>query len=148
MGTLGNTFGKKETPYGSGKNIWHEMKGAYPCGGNIVNYDDFKGAVIPAGSMCQFDQVANTITIVKATDVKTTSNSGGSVEPGKIKGLLQNDVYIEDGVGYATGSVVFAGEIYIDRVAEAIPAEVLAVLPMIVPIYEKTVEEEGDDEEG
>ena len=37
---------------------------------------------------------------------------------------------------YATGAVVFAGEIYIDRVAEAIPAEVLAKLPMIVAIKE------------
>ena len=90
--------------------------------------------------MCAYDQVAGTITIAKATDIKTTDNLEGTIEPASIKGLLQNDVYIEDGVTYATGSVVFAGEIYIDRLAETIPAEVLEVLPMIVPIYEKETE--------
>ena len=36
----------------------------------------------------------------------------------------------------ATGNVVFAGEIYIDRLAEAVPSAVLAKLPMIVAIKE------------
>lgn len=140
MGTLGNVFGRTDKSYGSGKNIWHEVKGAYPCGGSISNISDFKGKVIPAGSMCQFDQVDNTIKIVKATEIKTASQSGASVEPNTIKGLLYNDVYVESDVPtpYATGSVVFAGEIYADRLAEVIPAEVWAVLPMIVPIYEKS----------
>ena len=142
MGTLGNVFGRTDKNYGSGKNIWHEVKGAYPCGGSISNISDFKGKVIPAGSMCQFDQVDNTIKIVKATEIKTASQSGASVEPNTIKGLLYNDVYVESDVPtpYATGSVVFAGDIYADRLEEAIPAEVWAVLPMIVPIYEKTTE--------
>ena len=140
MGTLGNVFGRTDKSYGSGKNIWHEVRGAYPCGGSISNLSDFKGQVIPAGSMCQFDQVDNTIKIVKATEIKTASQSGASVEPNTIKGLLYNDVYVESDVPtpYATGSVVFAGEIYVDRLAEVIPAEVWAVLPMIVPIYEKS----------
>lgn len=140
MGTLGNVFGRTDKSYGSGKNIWHEVKGAYPCGGSISNISDFKGKVIPAGSMCQFDQVDNTIKIVKSTEIKTASQSGASVEPNTIKGLLYNDVYVESDVAtpYATGSVVFAGEIYADRLAEVIPAEVWAVLPMIVPIYEKS----------
>lgn len=140
METLGNSFGKKEESFGSGKNIWHEIKGAFPVGGKITNISSYKGQVIPAGSMCQFDQVKAEITIVKATDVKTTSNAGGSVEPGKVKGLLQFDIPVNSSTTYATGSVVFAGEIYADRLAEAIPAEVLAVLPMIVPIYEKSTE--------
>ena len=140
MGTLGNVFGRTDKNYGSGKNIWHEVRGAYPCGGSISNISEFKGKVIPAGSMCQFDQVDNTIKIVKATEIKTASQASASVEPNTIKGLLYNDVYVESDVPtpYATGSVVFAGEIYADRLAEVIPAEVWAVLPMIVPIYEKS----------
>lgn len=138
MASLGNTFGLKETSYGSGKTIWHEVKGAYPCGGNITNIASFKGQVIPAGSMCQFDQVANTITIVKASEIKTTEQAGASILPATIKGLLYNDVYVENDSTFCTGSVVFAGEVYVDRLAEAIPAEVLAVLPMIVPINETT----------
>lgn len=93
--------------------------------------------MIPAGSMCQFDQANNTIKIIKSSEIKLTSG-GGSVEPKTIKGLLQNDVYVKNSTTYATGSVVFAGEIYADRLAEAIPDEVWAVLPMIVPINEKS----------
>lgn len=140
MGTLGNVFGRTDKNYGSGKNIWHEVRGAYPCGGSISNISNFKGKVIPAGSMCQFDQVDNTIKIVKASEIKTASQIGASIEPNTIKGLLYNDVYVESDVPtpYATGSVVFAGEIYADRLAEVVPAEVWAVLPMIVPIHEKS----------
>lgn len=141
MASLGNTFGLKETSYGSGKTIWHEVKGAYPCGGNITNIASYKGKVIPAGSMCQFDQVANTITIVKASEIKTASQTGASIEPATIKGLLYNDVYVENDSTFCTGSVVFAGEVYADRLAEAVPAEVWAVLPMIVPINETSPEE-------
>lgn len=140
-GTLGNVFGRTEESFNSGKNIWHEVKGAYPCGGTISNIADYKGKVIPAGSMCQFDQVANTIKIIKASEIKLTSG-GGAVEPNTIKGLLYNDVYAPSDITtpVATGSVVFAGEIYADRLAEEIPTEVWAVLPMIVPIHEKTTE--------
>ena len=90
-----------------------------------------EGDVIPAGSMCALDQVAHTITIVKAGDTENLAN---------VNGLLQNDIYVDAAVkgeyGNATGNVVFAGEIYIDRLAEAVPAEVLAKLPMIVAIKE------------
>lgn len=137
MGSF-NTFGRTEKTYGSGKNIWHEIKGSYPCGGKVDLTGYSVGDVIPSGSMCVFDQVANTITIAKAADIKTTANTNGTVDPGKVNGLLQNDIYYEEGTTYATGNVVFAGEIYIDRVKEEIPDEVLKLLPMIVPIKEKT----------
>ncbi len=137
METLGNSFRKKEESFGSGKNIWHEIKGAYPCGGKITNISDFVSqGVIPSGSMCQFDQVKNEIKIIKSAEIKLT-DGGGEVEPNTIKGLLQNDVYVKSDTTFATGSVVFAGEIYSDRCAEKIPAEVFAALPMIVPIREK-----------
>lgn len=140
MQTLGNSFWTKEESFGSGKNVWHEIKGAFPVGGKITNIASFQGQVIPAGSMCAYDAAKAEITIAKSTDIKTTSNAGGTIEPAKVKGLLQFDVPVNNQTTYATGSVVFAGEIYADRLAEAIPAEVMAVLPMIVPIYEKTTD--------
>lgn len=132
MGSF-NTFGKTSKAYGSGKNIWHEIKGAYPVGGTIANLTDYNvGDVIPSGSMCALDQAAHTITIVKASDSENLA---------KVNGLLQNDIYIDEAVkgenGNATGNVVFAGEIYIDRLEEEVPASVLAQLPMIVAIKEK-----------
>ena len=131
MGSF-NTFGKTSKAYGSGKNIWHEIKGAYPVGGTIANLADYKaGDVIPAGSMCALDQAAHTITIVKASDADSLAN---------VNGLLQNDIYVDEAVkgeyGNATGNVVFAGEVYIDRLEGEVPAEVLAKLPMIVAIKE------------
>ena len=107
-------------------------------GGVISNLADFSDyEVIPSGSMCVYDQKAKTIKIVKASDVKTTSNAGGGVEPNTVNGLLQHDIYNHRDTEQATGSVVFAGEIYVDRCKEKIPDEVLANLPMIVPIREK-----------
>ena len=48
MGSF-NTFGKTSKAYGQGKNIWHEIKGAYPVGGTIANLSAYKaGDVIPA----------------------------------------------------------------------------------------------------
>lgn len=131
MGSF-NTFGKTSKAYGAGKNIWHEIKGAYPVGGTILGLADIAvGTVIPAGSMCILNQVAHTITIVKAADTDNLAN---------VNGLLQNDIYVDEAVkgenGNATGNVVFAGEIYVDRLEEAIPATVLANLPMIVAIKE------------
>lgn len=130
MSTLGNVFGRTSKSYEGGKNIWHEVKGQYPVGGKIVNASEFAGKVIPAGSMCKYDPVAAEITIVK--------NADAVAEASNIKGLLYHDVYVDADLTdvYATGAVVFAGEIYIDRVAEAIPAEVLAKLPMVVAIKE------------
>ena len=136
MGSF-NTFGRTSKTYGSGKNIWHEMRGSYPVGGKIDLTDFNVGDVIPSGSMCVYDHSAKTIKIVKTSDVKTEANTGGTVEPNTINGLLGYDVYYENGVDYATGNVVFAGEIYIDRCEEDVPSEVLANLPMIVPIREK-----------
>lgn len=129
MGSF-NTFGKTSKSYGSGKNVWHEIKGAYPVGGTIANLADYEvGDVIPAGSMCVLDQAAHTITIV---------GEGGATD--NVNGLLQNDIYVDEGVkgenGNATGNVVFAGEIYIDRLEVAVPDTVLAKLPMIVAIKE------------
>ena len=139
MSTLGNVFGKTSKEYGGGKNIWHEVKGQFPVGGNIKNISTYIGSVIPSGSMCKLDQAKGEITIVKASEVKTATQESGTVEPSTIKGLLYHDVYVDADLEspYATGAVVFAGEIYIDRLAEEIPDEVLAVLPMIVPIHEK-----------
>ncbi len=130
MSTLGNVFGRTSKSYEGGKNIWHEVKGQYPVGGKITNASEYAGKVIPAGSMCKYDSVNAEITIVKNADAVS--------EAANIKGLLYHDVYVDADLtdAYATGAVVFAGEIYIDRVAEAIPAEVLAKLPMIVAIKE------------
>ena len=140
MGSF-NSFGSTSKTYGSGKNIWHEISGEYPVGGMISNLSDFTlGTVIPSGSMCVYDEVNATIKIAKASDIKTATNTTGTVEPKDVKGLLKEDIYVDSAVmgtnGAATGCVVYAGEIYINRCAETVPDEVLGVLPQIVTIKE------------
>lgn len=133
-----NTFGSTSKKYGGGKNIWYEVKDKWPGGCIIKNLSSFKsGTVIPAGSMVAFDHAKHEGTIVKNAEVKTTSNASGTVEPSKINGLLENDIYVEEGTTVATGTVVYAGKIYADRLSEEIPNEVFSVLTEILPIREK-----------
>lgn len=130
-----NTFGKRSREFGGGKNIWYEISGKYPGGGSVTNLSDFE-CVIPAGSMVVFDHAKHQAKIVKAADVKTAKNTGGTVEPKTINGLLENDIWLEEGTTYATATVVFAGKIYSDRVEETIPDEVFANLPEIHALKE------------
>lgn len=135
MGSF-NSFGSTSKTYGSGKNVWHEISGAYPVGGTITNLSDFaSGSVIPSGSMCVYDPVAATIKIATAAAI-----TAGTVTAASVNGLLKEDIYVDDAVkgtnGAATGCVVYAGELYVNRCSETIPSAVLAVLPQIVTIKE------------
>lgn len=133
-----NTFGAKSQEFGGGKMVWHAIDGKYPGGGSVSNLSSFtEGQVIPAGSMCVFDHAKHTCKIVKATDIKTSSNSGGTVKPEDVNGLTENDIWYEKGTTYATATIVYAGLIYSDRLAEAIPAEVWANLSAIKQLKEK-----------
>ena len=132
MGSF-NTYGKTSKEFGSGKNIWLQVKGIHRCGGNIDLTGYKTGDVIPAGSMCTLDVMGGSIKIVKASEIGTAE---GKTSPILIKGLLYNDIYVEDGTTYATGAVVYHGEIFADRLAEAVPVEVKAVLPQIVFVNE------------
>lgn len=91
-----NTFGSSKKEFGSGKNVWYEVTGKWPGGGSVTNLSDFdENDVIPAGSMVVFDHAKHQAKIVKATDVKTATNTGGTVEPKTINGLLENDIWVE-----------------------------------------------------
>lgn len=134
---LGNAFGRYEKSYNSGKNIWYKVDGVHP-GGGLVDLSGYKaGDVIPAGSMVVFDQVAGTARIAAATDITTAENAAGTVAPESVRGLLANDIYVREGATAGTATVVYAGAIYSDRLAVEIPAEVWAVLPLIVKVLEK-----------
>lgn len=133
---FGNTFGTTSKTYGGSKNIWHEIKGSYPIGGTVDLTDYGIGDVIPAGSMCYLDMSDHTV------EIKHYTAPEGTDEPvyPTVNGLLKNDIYVDaaakSSTGAATATVVFAGEIYADRLAEEIPDAVFATLPMIVPIRE------------
>lgn len=107
MGTIGNTFDSKTTNYGKAKKVWREIKAQYPSGGTIVNASDFVAeGKVPSGTAVKFDMSAKTITAYKADEIKS-----GDVSELGINGHLQEDAVVENGT-IATGTVIYAGELY------------------------------------
>ena len=128
---FGNSFGTTSKEFAAGKYIWHEVKAKYPVGG-VVDLSSYAvGDVIPAGSMLYFNQSTKAVSVILASDTAGLAN---------VNGLLENDIFVDEAAkgtyGAVTATPVYAGEIYIDRVAQAIPDSVLANLPQIVAIHE------------
>lgn len=118
-----NTIGGYSAEIGGNLVVWVRVDRVEHFGGNLNVEDCKEGDVIPAGSMLIFDQQANTIEVVKASDAAKLE---------KVNGLLYNDVCIPSNPVLATGAIVTSGKIYADRAgAEGIPPSVEKNLPMI-----------------
>lgn len=128
---FGNTFDKGTFHMGHAKKVWREIRHRFPAGGTISNVADWvvKGKV-PAGTPIKFDASANTITaytdaaIKGASDVKTLG----------INAYLQEDAVIKDANTIATGTAIYAGEIYEYMFDAAVVAKLktLTTVPQIV----------------
>jgi hypothetical protein len=122
-----NTYGKRSKTIGGSTPVWLEVHGIDRSGGTIDISGLSVGDVIPAGSMCYLDTMGGTLQIIKDTD---------AADLGKVNGLLFNDVSIEEGDTYATGAVVYSGNVYADRIPP-VPDSVKGQLPMIRFTYER-----------
>jgi len=123
-----NTYGSTTKEFGGGLPVWIEVFRNMQSGGNIDISGLSVGDTIPAGSMCYLDYAGGTLQIVKDTDPQTDLE--------KVNGLLFNDVHIFEGDTYATGAVVFAGNVYAERISE-VPEDVQKQLTMIKFTYER-----------
>lgn len=127
---FGHSFGTTAKQWGSGKNIWHEVKAAYPVGGTLDVSAYAAGTVIPAGTFMALDQ-KNHVLVEKS---KIAAYEGGTL----VYGITHNDILIDDAAKSSTGAVtatlVYEGEIYASRTD--LVADDLAKCPQIVPIYE------------
>lgn len=134
-----NTIGSYSASFGGNHVVWVRVERVEHFGGNLDVSKYQPGDIIPAGSMLIFDQVANTVTVVKATDTDKLE---------KVNGLLFNDVCIPSNSVLATGAIVTSGKIYADRAGvDGIPPSVEKNLPMISFIREGAeYASEGDDE--
>lgn len=128
---FGHSFGT--TPfkeYGGGKNIWHEVKAAYPVGGTLDVSGKAAGTVIPAGTFMGLDQ-KNKVLVEKA-------NIASYEAAPLVFGCTMNDILIDDAAkasdGVVTATLVYDGEIYASRTS--LDAADLAKMPNIIPIYE------------
>ena len=122
-----STYGKRSGTIGGSLPVWLEVDCMDRAGGTIDISGLSPGDVIHAGAMCFLDKMGGTLKIVEDTATPT--------ELGKVNGLLFNDVSIEEGDTYATGAVVYAGNVYADRIPN-VPDSVKKQLPMIRFTYE------------
>lgn len=134
-----NTIGSYSAKIGGNFVVWVRVDRVEHFGGNLDVTKYQPGDVIPAGSMAIFDQQANTVEIVKATDTAKLS---------KVNGLIYNDICIPSNPVLATGAIVTSGKIYADRAGvDGIPPSVEPNLPMISFIREGAeYASEGDGE--
>lgn len=131
-GIIGNTFDKKSFEYGHARKVWRSISSVYPGGGVIQNVSDFseKGK-IPSGSPVKFDMKTHQITVIKDDEIKAAEAE--AVAALGINGYLQEDVYITSKDTVATGTVVYAGEIYEYMFEDEVVKKLkLANVPMIV----------------
>lgn len=121
-----NTIDSYRAEFGGNFVVWVRAERVEHFGGNLNVAKYQPGDVIPAGSMAIFDQQANTIEIVKASD--------GAEKLAKVNGLIYNDICIPSNPILATGAIVTSGKIYADRAGvDGIPlvVENNGNLPMI-----------------
>ena len=126
MGTMGNTFDVNTVKYGHARKVWREIRHRYPGGGMVSNISDWTSAgKIPAGTAVKFDLSNKTLKAytdeqIKAADITTLG----------INGYLQEDILVTSENTKASGTVVYAGELYQYMFDE----EVIAILQKITTL--------------
>lgn len=105
----GNTFDVKTTKYGHSTKVWREIRHRYPAGGTIENVSDWVSVgKIPAGTPVKYDMNAKTLKAYTDQQIKDASE----ISTLGINAYLQEDVFISSESTIATGTAVYAGELY------------------------------------
>ena len=104
---MGNTFDVNTVKYGHARKVWREIRHRYPGGGMVSNISDWVAQIKAAES-----------------DITTLG----------INGYLQEDILVASGNTKASGTVVYAGEIYQYMFDEEVVAilQKITTLPQIV----------------
>lgn len=108
---IGNTFGRETIDIVNGqRRVWREIRHRFPSGGFFAQevLTSNAGKVIPAGTAVTFDQKTKALTIVTGKEAGFTSGESVPV----VDGFTQEDVYVKEGVTFATATVIYDGEIY------------------------------------
>ncbi len=105
----GNTFDVKIVKYGHSTKVWREIRHRYPAGGTIENVSDWVSeGKIPAGTPVKYDMNAKTLKAYTNEQVKGASD----ISTLGINAYLQEDAFLHSASTIATGTAVYAGELY------------------------------------
>lgn len=132
MGTMGNTFDANTMKYGHARKVWREIRHRYPGGGMVSNISDWVAAgKIPAGTAVKFDLKGKTFTAYTDAKIKAAT---ANISTLGINGYLQEDIRVAGANTKASGTVVYAGEIYSYMFDEEVLAALqkITTLPQIV----------------
>lgn len=132
MGTMGNTFDVNTVKYGHARKVWREIRHRYPGGGTVSDITDWtKGGKIPAGTAVKFDLSTKTIKAYTDEQIKAAT---ADISTLGINGYLQEDILVASENTKASGTVVYAGEIYQYMFDEEVVAilQKITTLPQIV----------------
>jgi len=130
----GNTFDAKTKTYGHASKVWRSVRHVYPAGGIVENVSDWVAAgKIPAGTPIKYYVDANgkkaivAYTDTAITGAETFSSLG-------INAYLQEDIVITDANTVASGTAVYAGELYEHMYTAAVLTKLktLTTVPQIV----------------
>lgn len=130
----GNTFDAKTKTYGHASKVWRSVRHVYPAGGIVENVSDWVTAgKIPAGTPIKYYVDANDKKAIVAytdtaiTGAETFSSLG-------INAYLQEDIVITDANTVASGTAVYAGELYEHMYTATVLAKLktLTTVPQIV----------------
>lgn len=130
----GNTFDAKTKTYGHASKVWRSVRHVYPAGGIVENVSDWVTAgKIPAGTPIKYYVDANDKKAIVAytdtaiTGAETFSSLG-------INAYLQEDIVITDANTVASGTAVYAGELYEHMYTAAVLTKLktLTTVPQIV----------------
>lgn len=131
MGTMGNTFDVNTVKYGHARKVWREIRHRYPGGGMVSNISDWISAgKIPAGTAVNFD-LSGKIKAYTDEQIKDTTTDIATLG---INGYLQEDILVTSKDTTASGTVVYAGELYRYMFDEKVIAilQKITTLPQIV----------------
>lgn len=129
---MGNTFDVNTVKYGHARKVWREIRHRYPGGGMVSNISDWVTVgKIPAGTAVNFDLSDKTF---KAYTDEQIIETAESITTLGINGYLQEDVLVASEKTEASGTVVYAGEIYQYMFNEEVVAilQKITTLPQIV----------------
>lgn len=107
---MGNTFDVNTVKYGHARKVWREIRHRYPGGGMVSNISDWVAVgKIPAGTAVKFDLSGKTFKAYTDEQIKAAESDITTLG---INGYLQEDVLVASENTKASGTVVYAGEIY------------------------------------